>query len=132
MDVLIRVVIHYDSDMGKFGGLIVGFSVAIALVGCSAPSANEPSAEEAPIQQVAHVSAAVQDSMLTELRPLLKSLTASDAELTREAYEACANLLFRTKDSYREGVLKEYPDITLALDHLTVAAAAKQYICPAT
>lgn len=70
--------------------------------------------------------------MLLELKPVLTTLQGSDAELVREAYEACANLLFRSKDSYREAVLKEYSDVAVAVDHLTVAAAAKKYICPAT
>ncbi|WP_157731838.1 hypothetical protein [Arthrobacter sp. YN] len=119
--------------MGKIGGLTVSFATALVLAGCTAPVTEAAPAVEAEIQQVAQVSTAVQDAMLIELRPLLKTLKSSDAELTREAYEACANLLFRSKDSYREGVMNDYAsDLTLALDHLTVAAAAKQYICPAT
>lgn len=75
-------------------------------------------------------AAAVQSDMLAELRPHLKVLDVSDGELVREAFGACANLLFRDKDSYREGVFADYPDVTLALDHLTVAAAAKKHLCP--
>lgn len=71
----------------------------------------------------------VQGDMLTELRPLLTTLKASDSDLLSEAYGACVNLVFRDKDSYREGVMKGYADVNLALDHLTVAAAAKQYLC---
>lgn len=76
-------------------------------------------------------ASSVQGDMLAELRPLLKTLTASDSELMSEAYGACANLLFRDKDSYRESVLGKYAaDVSLGLDHLAVAAAAKQYLCP--
>jgi hypothetical protein len=122
---------NYASDMRKFGGLLV-VAASLALAGCTS-SAPEPQQSETPVQKVAQVSASVQDSMILELRPLLKTLQENDAELARQGYEACANLLFRSKDDYRESVLKQYEsDMTLALDHLTVAAAAKKYICPAT
>lgn len=69
--------------------------------------------------------------MLTELRPLLKTLKAEDSALIREGFEACGNLMLRDNDSYREAMLKQYePDLALGLDHLTVAAAAKKYLCP--
>lgn len=69
--------------------------------------------------------------MMSALRPLLKSLNATDSALTSEAFGACASLLFRDKDGYREALLNQYQsDVTLGLDHLTVAAAAKQYLCP--
>lgn len=96
----------------------------LALTGCAAPAAleAEPAANVQP-------AASVQSAMLAELRPLLKTLQASDSDLMSAAFGVCANLIFRDKDSYREAVLSKYPDITLALDHLTVAAAAKQYLC---
>lgn len=67
--------------------------------------------------------------MLNELRPLLRVLKASDADLISEAYGACMRLVFQTKDAYREDIMKQHADMTLALDHLTVAAAAKQHLC---
>ena len=67
--------------------------------------------------------------MLSGLRPLLTTLKASDADLMSEAYGACMSLVFQIKDAYREGVMKQYANVNLAVDHLTVAAAAKQYLC---
>lgn len=111
--------------MKKIGGIAV--IAAFVLAGCSAPVAES----QRKVQPVVQVKPAlVQGDMLTELRPLLTTLKASDAELLSEAYGACANLLFRDKDAYREAVLRDYPDVALALDHLTVAAAGKKYLCP--
>jgi hypothetical protein len=109
--------------MGKLGGIIL-VSV-LALTGCA-------SAPPAPVERAAEVRPAVsvQSGMIAELRPALKSLNASDSELMTEAYRACITLLFRSKDSYRETALAQYQDMTLGLDHLTVAAAAKRYLCP--
>jgi len=109
--------------MGKIGGLAA--AAIVALIACTASAAPAKVTES-----VAHVQAlSVQSDMLIELRPILTTLKASDDELLREAYAACANLLFRDKDSYREAVLKDYPDVAIAVDHLTVAAAAKKYLC---
>ena len=108
--------------MGKIGGLVA----AVVLVACTASAAPAQTVVE-PVVQVQPLS--VQTDMLAELLPVLTTLKASDDELLREAYAACANLLFRDKDSYREAVLKDYPDVALAVDHLTVAAAAKKYLC---
>ena len=74
-------------------------------------------------------AASIQGDMLSGLRPLLTTLKASDADLMSEAYGACMSLVFQSKDAYREGVMKQYANVNLAVDHLTVAAAAKQYIC---
>ena len=113
--------------MGKFGGLIA----VAALIACTA-SAAPTLATAAPrtVEQAQPLS--IQTDMLDDLKPILTTLKASDAELIREAYAACANLLFRDKDEYRAAVLKDYPDVSLAVDHLTVAAAAKKYLCPST
>jgi hypothetical protein len=107
---------RYGCGMGKLGGLTL--AALVAVVGCSASAA--------PVQPVT----GVQSDMLAELRPLLTTLKASDSELISEAYVACANLAFRDKDSYRAAVLSKYDDMALGLDHLTVAAAAKLYLCP--
>jgi len=107
--------------MGKIGGLVA----AVVLVVCTASAAPAQVAE--PAASIKPLS--IQSDMLAELRPVLTTLKASDDELLREASAACANLLFRDKDSYREAVLKDYPDVALAVDHLTVAAAAKKYLC---
>lgn len=115
--------IRYTQRMGKIGGL--GVVAVMALTGCAAspPAATmEPAANVQP-------AASVQSNMLAELRPLLTTLKASDSELLSEAYSACANLLFRDKDAYREAILAKYPDPALGLDHLTVAAAGKQHLC---
>lgn len=113
--------------MGKIGGLAA--AAAVALIACTASAA--PAQVMEPAAEVAHIQpASIQGDMLNELRPILTTLKADDAELLREAYAACANLLFRDKDSYREAVLKDYPDVYLAVDHLSVAAAAKYYLCP--
>lgn len=83
-----------------------------------------------PVAEVQRVSTAATADMLAELRPLLKELEASDSELVQEAFIACGNLAFRDKDAYREAILAKYPeDLTLGLDHLTVAAAGKEYLC---
>ena len=97
----------------------------LGLTGCASPVALEA----APAANV-QVASSAQSNMLAELRPHLKTLKVGDSELVREAFGACANLIFRDKDSYREGVFADYPDMTLALDHLTVAAAAKKHLCP--
>jgi hypothetical protein len=76
-----------------------------------------------------HPATSVQGDMLTELRPLLTTLKADDAALISEAYGACMSLVFQDKNAYREGVMKQYADVNLAVDHLTVAAAAKHYLC---
>ena len=109
--------------MGKFGGVAV-FAV-LALAGSAAP-AVESMAPAANVQP----ATSVQGDMLADLRPRLAVLKASDGELLSEAYGACASLLFRDKDAYRESVLSKHPDVNLGLDHLMVAAAAKQYLCP--
>jgi hypothetical protein len=70
-----------------------------------------------------------QGDMLNELRPLMTTLKASDSELVSEAYGACMSLVFQSKDAYRDGVMKQYADTRLAVDHLTVVAAAKRYLC---
>jgi hypothetical protein len=112
--------------MGKIGGYAA--AAIMALLACTASAA--PTTATEPAKAVAQIQrASVQSDMLDELRPYLTTLKASDAELMREAYAACANLLFRDKDEYREAVLKEYPDVKLAVDHLTVAAAAKKHLC---
>lgn len=114
--------------MGKLGGLAL--ITVVGLTACTAPSTVTAAPQEAEVQQVAHISTQQQKSMLDELRPHLTTLEASDSALYREAYEACANLLVRDKDAYREAVLDKYDNVELAVDHLTVAAAAKKYICP--
>lgn len=78
---------------------------------------------------VVQPAATVQGDMLAALRPVLTTLKADDAALISEAYGACMSLVFQDKDAYREGVLKQYADVHLAVDHLTVAAAAKQFLC---
>jgi hypothetical protein len=105
--------------MGKIGGLVA--VAVLGLTGCSS----------ATTERVANVqpAASVQSEMLAELRPLLKTLQASDADLISEGFGACMSLVFQSKDTYREGVLRQYGDLDLALDHLTVAAAAKQHLC---
>ncbi|MDJ0321652.1 hypothetical protein [Pseudarthrobacter sp. PS3-L1] len=100
----------------------------IALAGCSAPI--QQAAPVVEVERVGDVSAEQRQTMLGDLRPVLVELEASDAAIYREAYEACANLLIRDRDAYREAVIEQYPSIELALDHLSVAAAAKKYICP--
>ena len=114
--------------MGNFGGILI--AAALALTACAAPAP----AADAPVIRVAAAEkapAAVQQGMLDELRPMLRSLNASDADLVREGFDACAALLVTDKDAYREVLLKHYgSDLTLGLDHLTVAAAAKKYLCP--
>ena len=107
--------------MGKIGGLAL--VAVMALTGCaSSAAAMEP---------VAHIqpAASVQGDMLTALRPVLTTLKADDAALISEAYGACMSLVFQSKDAYRESVMKQYADVKLAVDHLTVAAAAKQHLC---
>lgn len=100
----------------------------VVLIACTASAA--PAVVSQPTEAVVQVQpTSIQTDMLDELRPILTTLKADDTELIREAYAACANLLFRDKDSYREAVLKDYPDVHLAVDHLTVAAAAKKYLC---
>lgn len=83
------------------------------------------------MERVANVlpATSVQGDMLNELRPLLRVLKASDGDLISEAYGACMRLVFQTKDAYREDVMRRHSDVTLALDHLTVAAAAKHHLC---
>jgi hypothetical protein len=78
---------------------------------------------------LAQPAASAQGEMLAELRPLLTSLHASDADLVSEGFGACMSLVFQSKEAYREGVMKQYADVRLAVDHLTVAAAAKHYLC---
>ena len=107
--------------MGKIGGILL--AALIAATASSAPvSAVEPAANVQP-------AASVQGDMLNELRPILTRLKASDGDLISEAYGACMSLVFQSKDAYREGVMKQYADVRLAVDHLTVAAAAKQHLC---
>jgi hypothetical protein len=105
--------------MGNIGGIIL--LSTLVLTGCASPA-------EAPIERAASVQPAA-SAMLTELRPHLTALKASDSDLLAEAYGACAVLALRGKDSYREDVMNQYPDVTLAVDHLTVAAAAEQHLC---
>jgi len=71
----------------------------------------------------------VQSDMLSAVRPHLAALKAGDSDILSEAYGACVSLVFQSKDAYRESVMKQYADVKLAVDHLTVAAAAKQYLC---
>jgi len=108
--------------MGKIGGLAL--VAVLGLTGCaSSAAASEPAAN-------IHQAAGIQRDMLTDLRPILTTLKASDSDLISEAYGACMSLVFQSKDAYREGVMKQYADVKLAVDHLTVAAAAKQRLCP--
>lgn len=107
--------------MGKVGGLAL--VAVLGLTGCaSSAQASEPAAHVQPAMSVTA-------DLLTGLRPHLTTLRASDADLISEAYGACMSLVFQDKDAYREGVMKQYADVKLAIDHLTVAAAAKQYLC---
>jgi len=107
--------------MGKIGGLAV--VAVMALTGCtSSAQASEPAAN-------VHAATSIQGDMLTALRPLMTTLKADDAALISEAYGACMSLVFQSKDAYRDGVMKQYADVKLAVDHLTVAAAAKRYLC---
>lgn len=98
----------------------------LVLTGCG----TGPAVDAQEIEPAVMVAAPAHADMLNELRPLLTTLVDDDAALIREGFEACANLIFRDKDKYREAVMGQYPDLNLALDHLTVAAAAKQYLCP--
>ncbi len=105
---------------------IVGL-VVIATLSLAGFTASSAVATPEPVPVVQTPAA----HMLDELRPLLKTLKAEDSDLVREGYEACYALQSQDKDSYREEVLQRYePDLTLGLDHLTVAAAAKLYLCP--
>ena len=107
--------------MGKIGGILL--AALIAATASSAPvSAVEPVANVQP-------ASSLQGDMLTDLRPILTTLKADDSDLISEAYGACMSLVFQSKDAYREGVMKQYADAKLAVDHLTVAAAAKHYLC---
>lgn len=120
-DVLIWGVGRYTQRMGKLGGLAL--VAALGLTGCASTAvAVEPAAKVQP-------AASVQGDMLTELRPHLTTLKASDSDIISEAYGACMSLVFQGKDDYRDGVMKRYSDVKLAVDHLTVAAAAKHYLC---
>jgi hypothetical protein len=112
--------------MGKLGGLaLIG---GLTLSGCTA-NALEAVPVEASEQATAKPAGA--DKMLVELRPLVQTLGASDADLTRQAFEACRELLLHSADSYRESVLAKYPnDLERGLADLTIAAAAKKYLCP--
>ena len=107
--------------MGKIGGILLA-ALIVATASSSPVAAVEPVANVQP-------ATSAQADMLTEIRPHLTTLKASDADLISEAYGACINLVFRDKVSYREGVMKQYADVNLAVDHLTVAAAAKHYLC---
>ena len=114
--------------MGKIGGLAL--LAALVLSGCTAPASELETAPTETVEQ-AVAEASTPEDMLIELRPQLTSLDRSDADLTSEALAACVAMLDGNKDSYREAVLKEYEaDLTLGLDHLTVAAAAKKHLCP--
>lgn len=116
--------------MKKFTALILALLV---LTGCASTPTPAPGPQRdaaSKIEPAVMVAAPAHTDMLNELRPLLTVLVADDAALVREGFEACANLLFRDKDSYREAVLAQHADMSLALDHLTVAAAAKQHLCP--
>ena len=107
--------------MGKIGGILL--AALIAATASSAPaSAVEPAANVQP-------ASSIQGDMLTALRPILTTLKASDSDLISEAYGACMSLVFQSKDAYRESVMKQYADAKLAVDHLTVSAAAKHYLC---
>jgi hypothetical protein len=121
LDVLICGPGRYTHGMGKLGGLVL--IAALALTGSAAPAvATAPAAHVQP-------ATSIQGDMLTALRPLMTTLKASDSDLISEGYGACMALVFQNKDAYREGIMKQYADTNLALDHLTVAAAAKQYLC---
>jgi hypothetical protein len=122
LDVLILRAVRYTQRMGKLGGLVL--LAALALTSCAAA----PLAASVPVAKV-QPAASVQGDMLTALRPLLTTLKADDAALLSEGFGACMSLVFQSKDAYREGVMKQYADVKLALDHLTVAAAAKKYLC---
>ena len=107
--------------MGKIGGLAL--VAVLGLTGCASSAVSaEPAANIQP-------AASVTSDMLTGLRPHLTTLKASDSDLISEAYGACVSLVFQSKDAYRDGVMKQYADVKLAVDHLTVAAAAKNYLC---
>jgi len=108
--------------MGKIGGILLAVLIAATASASSAPAAVSPVAKVQP-------ATSIQGDLLTELRPLMTTLKADDAALISEAYGACMSLVFQSKDAYREGVMKQYADVKLAVDHLTVAAAAKQYLC---
>jgi hypothetical protein len=111
--------------MRKIGGL----AAALVLLACTASAA--PATVSQSAKGVATIQrTSIQTDMIAELRPYLTKLVATDAELMSEGFGACANLLFRDKDEYRAAVLKDYPDVAVAVDHLTVAAAAKKYLCP--
>ena len=107
--------------MGKIGGILL----AALIAAMASPSPAAGVALAASVQP----GASIQGDMLSGLRPLLTTLKASDADLMSEAYGACMSLVFQSKDAYREGVMKQYADVRVAVDHLTVAAAAKQYLC---
>lgn len=106
--------------MGNLGGLVV--AVVLVLAGCASPLEFASNVQPAT---------SVKDEMLDELRPHLKTLDASDEDLVDEARDACGKLSRRGRDEFRESLLKKYDeDLTRALDHLTVAAAGKKYLCP--
>jgi len=107
--------------MGKIGGLVL--VAVLGLTGCVSSGVA--------VERVANVQPAtsVTGDMLAGLRPHLTTLKVADADLISEAYGACVSLVFQSKDAYRDGVMKQYADVKLAVDHLTVAAAAKQYLC---
>lgn len=108
--------------MGKIGGILLAALIAATVSASSAPAAAGVEANVRP-------ASTAQGDMLAALRPLMTTLKASDADLIGEAFGACMSLVFQNKDAYREGIMKQYADVNLAVDHLTVAAAAKQYLC---
>lgn len=106
--------------MGKLGGIVT--AGALVLAGCASPDELASNVQPA---------ASVKDEMLEELRPHLKTLRASDDDLVDEARDACEKLSRRGRDDFRESLLEKYDkDLTRGLDHLTVAAAGKKYLCP--
>lgn len=102
---------------------------ALVLTGCAVAPASAPYATPA-IEPAVAVAAPAHTEMLASLRPVLTTLKSDDSALIREGFEACANLLFRDKDKYAADVRAKYSNQEEALDHLTVAAAAKFYLCP--
>jgi hypothetical protein len=86
-----------------------------------------------PVEFASNVQPAwsVGDRMMDELRSHLQKFKASDDDLMDAARAACEKLSRVGRDDYREGVLEKYDDdVTQGLDHLTVAAAGKTFLCP--
>lgn len=113
--------------MQKLGGLLV-VGALWALTGCSSP---QPVTSRPPqVVPVVEVADDARPGLLAALRPALTTLDESDESLFALAEDACASLASMSKDEYRESVRAKHPDIDEAMDYLTIAAAAKQYLCP--